>query len=49
MCRKNMLVGAVLIAFGAGVLVGMCLEFCLLGFVLSFAAIVGGLFLLRMI
>ncbi len=26
MCRKNLLWGGILIAFGAGILVGLCLE-----------------------
>lgn len=49
MCRKNLVVGTALIAFGVGVMIGMWIEFCFLGFVLSAAAIVGGFFLLRLI
>lgn len=49
MCRKNLVVGAALIAFGSGILVGIMLESCLLSVVISIAAIVGGFFLLRLI
>lgn len=49
MCRRNLVLAAALIAFGAGLLVGLFVESCLAVLILAAASIAGGFFLLKMI
>lgn len=46
MCRKNLVIAAALIAFGAGVLVGGWIESCILRFLLAAGSIAVGILLL---
>lgn len=49
MCRKNIVLAAALIAFGAGLLAGLLLESCIVTFFAALVSIAGGLFLLKLI
>lgn len=47
MCRRNLVVSAALIAFGAGLLLSLCIESGLVRFGLAAAALVVGFGLLK--
>ena len=46
MCRQNQLFGCILLGFGLGMLVGLCLEGGFLCSCLSIGLVIGGFYLL---
>ena len=46
MCRRNQLLGWILLAFGLGLLIGLCLESCFFFAMLGLGLLVGGVRLL---
>lgn len=47
MCRRNLLIASILIAFGAGLLLSLVVESTLLRLILGGASVVGGVLLLK--